>query len=228
MRPYQRLALFTFCLLLTWTASVAWGAATVTFTPDEIGTFPGTFQFDRETQVLTVDLAALPADATIFRAELILKPRGQFDKPITKPTTVYPVDRPEDKLAFVAPRLVGLDALKAVQAAVRAGRPLELKLETTLRGVERLEVSYLEGKSRTKLPAASGINVRHRNGQSLITFGEPKLDAIPDFKTGADCVAFKKQLAEKHPGLQFRIWRSDRRITPSPLPRRSWSASAAC
>lgn len=192
-------------------------ATTATFTADETGTFPGTIKLDRPSQVLTVDLGSLPKDATIFRAELILNPKARFQEIPVEPTTVHPVGQPEKKLAFNAPRCFGLDALDAVQAAVRSGEPLQLRLETTLRGVERLEVSFLEGKSRTRPPAVVGVEVRHRSGQSLVVFREPNFGGYPDFKTGADVARHKEQLLKDRPGLRYRIWRSPERITPATI-----------
>jgi hypothetical protein len=201
-------------------ATVARAAATVTFTADEHGTFPNTLAVDRQTQVLSVDLSAIPPDATIFRAELILAAPPRFGQPVFEPTTIYPVGRPDEKLRFAAPRCVGLDALDAVVEAVRAGRPLELKLETTLNGVERLEVSYLEGTPRAgPIPEVTRVRVTHRDGQSLVVFGEPKLADLPDFRTGEDVARFQARLAEKHPELTFRIWRAPVKITPETIAR---------
>ena len=161
-------------LLLASTA--VWAACTATFTADGKGTYPNTLKFDRRSGLLTVDLSGLPAGATIFRAELMLNGRGQFQKVPTKPTTVYPVDEPEKKLQLVGPRFVSLDALEAVKAALAAKQPLSLKLEVTLAGAGRLEVSYLEGKPRNQeIPTVADLKVTHRAGQSLIVFTEPKL-----------------------------------------------------
>jgi len=191
---------------------LAFAAATVTFTADDRGTYPATLRYDGKTQLLSVDLSALPRDATIFRAELVLQSERQFEQRPVRPTSVYPPDRPDKKLKFVEPRSISLDALEPVRAAVRQGGPLVLKLETTLRGVRRLEVSCLECKPRGKLPAVESVTVAHRRGQSLIVFQEPRLAEFPTLATGADAAAFRNRLIKEHPDLVLRIWRSDRRI----------------
>ena len=138
--------------------SLARAACTATFTADGSGTFGDTFEYDRRTKVLTVDLSGIPAGARIFRAELILNgPRRFAEAPIT-PTTVYPAGQPEKKLSFVAPRFVSLDALEAVAAAVAAKQPLKLKLEVTLAGAKRLGMYaalVLSGKYREASVVAS-------------------------------------------------------------------------
>ncbi len=213
----KRMKLLVALTLIAVAASPVWAAGTATFTADQSGTFGGTFKLDRNSGELTVDLSGIPQGATIFRAELMLRGRQQFQKPTTKLTDVYPVGRPAEKLKFVAPRFVSLDALAAVRAAVRAGEPLKLKLATTLSGATRLEVSYLQAKPKARAGKVSGLKVTHRGGQSLIVFAEPALEAWPEFKTGADVGAFKKKLVEANKGLGFRIWRSSEPITPKTI-----------
>jgi hypothetical protein len=214
MQTRQRATLRTGIGLLTaLAASAAMAAVTATFTEGDRGTFPGVVKLDRRSQVLTVDLSGLPKGATVFRAELMLERRGRFRKAPTKPTRVFPLGRPDAKLPFVASRFASLDALEAVRAAVKAGRPLRLKLETTLAGVERLEVSYLEGKATRNLPTVGEVKVIHCAGQSLVVFREPQLGGFGEFKTGADVAALKERLLKKHPHVRFRIWRSAERIT---------------
>jgi hypothetical protein len=85
-------------------------------------------------------------------------------------------------------------------------------VETTLGGVERLEVSYLEGSLPEKRPTASEIQVVHRRGQTMIVFREPALATIPDFQTGQEVADYGTQLAQEYPGTTIRIWRSNQRI----------------
>ena len=125
MNSKYRMRLSIAALALLVGISAAWAAATATFTADGSGTFGGTFQYDRKTKVLTVDLSGIGKDANIFRAELMLNARGG---PPFKPTTVHPVGKPEKKLKFVAPRFVSLDALDAVKAAVDAGSAAAAKV----------------------------------------------------------------------------------------------------
>ncbi len=178
MSGMRRIGLYlAAALLVALSASAGQAACTATFTAGDEGTFGGTFKYDGKTQVLTVDLSGLGKNAEIFRAELVLRDRPQFHNVPLQPTTVYPVGQPEKKLQFVPPRFVSLDALEAVRAAVQAGKPLELKLEVTLAGPARLEVSYAGGKAKNgSIPAATGLKVLHRSGQSLIVFTEPSLD----------------------------------------------------
>jgi len=199
-------------------SSLADAACTATFTADETGTFPKTLAFDAKTKVLTVDLSGLPQGAAVFRAALVLKDLPPHTGAPLEPTRVYPEGRPGALLKFVPPCYRSLDALSAVRAAVKADGVLRLKVEVTLAGVERLEVSYLEGAPRRgDIPKVTNVKVAHRQGQSLITFTEPPLKAFPDFKTGADVKAFREALRKEHPGLRFRIRRSREPITPKTI-----------
>ncbi|MBM4032133.1 MAG: hypothetical protein FJ291_10145 [Planctomycetes bacterium] len=184
------------------------------------GSCTATFKPDSKAGPLTVDLSGIPRDAAIFRAELMLRLVTGFTQRSLTPTQVSAEGEAvrgaeTPRLQFVAPRFVSLDALEAVTAAHKAGKPLALKVMSTAAGVSHLEVSYVGGKPRAeKIPAATGVKAAHRKGQTLITFTEPKLEAIPEFKTGGDVKAFVGDFAKKHPGLAFRIWRSAERITP--------------
>jgi len=200
-------------VFIIWNAGVALAGATVTFTADDTGTFGRTLKFDGRTRLLTVDVSALPADATIFRAELRLRMPQGMQRP-TSPTRVYPEGRPEKLLKFVPPRFVGLDVLEEVRAAVTERRPLKLIVECTAGGVERLEASCLVAAAKAAgVPPVRAIALSHRAGQSLITFAEPRLREFPQFQTGADVRAFAREFAKEHGHLTFRIWRSTERIT---------------
>jgi len=59
----------------------------------------------------------------------------------------------------------------------------------------------------------SNVRVTHRAGQSIITFTEPKLEPLPEFETEADVSAFRAEFLKRHPGIRFRIRRSERPIT---------------
>ncbi|HPD14749.1 MAG TPA: hypothetical protein PLE19_07360 [Planctomycetota bacterium] len=182
-----------------------------------------TFQPDIKAGLLTVDISSVPRDATIFRAELVLRLVTGFTQRSLAQTNVHiegetirGAEAP--RLQFVAPRFAGLDALEAVQAAHKAGKPLTLKIVSTAAGVSHLEVSYVGGRPRTEaIPAATGVQAVHRKGQTLITFSEPRVEPIPEFKTGADVKAFTGDFAKKHPGLALRIWRSAEKITPETI-----------
>lgn len=201
-------------IALAGAAGIAWSACTATFTGDDKGTFGQTLKYDLETQVLTVDLSGLGKDATIFRAELMLNPLRQGGSLPFKPTMVYPLGRPDKKLKFVAPRFVSLDAVEAVRAAVKTGKPFQMKVETTAGDIKHLEVSYSEGKPKaTNIPLATNLKVVHRRGQSLVVFSEPKLEDFPEFKTGEDVSKFISEFQKKHPGMRLRIWRSAEKLT---------------
>ena len=195
-------------------AGGAQAAATVTFTPDEKGTFPKTLRYDPKEKLLTVDLSGLPKDAGVFRAELVLAEADRFAQVPVEPTTVYPEGQPDKKLKLVAPRFRGLDAREAVEVAIKLGQPLKLRLQVTLAGASRLEVSCLGARPRAAdIPKASDLKVVHRKGQSLLTFAEPKLEMFPDFKTGADVAKFRDEFLKSHASTTFRIWRGPERIT---------------
>jgi len=204
---------------LLWALTAARAAGTVTFTADDTGTFPGTLEFDAKQKRLTVDLSGVPKDAEIFRAELILCDLPQFGRAPMEPTLVYPEKRPDRKLAFVPPRFRGLDAREAVVEAVRAGEPLRLRVEVTLAGVARLEVSHSAAKPKAAIPKASGLKVTHRKGQSLLVFTEPKLADFPDFQTGKDLKQFRDEFQKAHPDVTLRIWRGPEPITDRTIAR---------
>ncbi len=194
------------------------GASTVTFTMGQEGTLPHSLSYNNQTKILTIETSKLPKDATIFRADLVLKPGGRFARNITEPTNVYPVGRPDEKLKWIGPRFVSLDALTVVRESVREGKNLQLELETTLNGVERLEVSCLEGQApQAKIPTVEGVQLLHRKGQTFVVFREPELENFPEFKTGAEVANFKEQIEKNHPGLTFRIWRAPVKITPQTI-----------
>ncbi|HUU21115.1 MAG TPA: hypothetical protein VM389_01140, partial [Phycisphaerae bacterium] len=220
MSLFQRLGAVVLAVLLLASPAHLLAGGSVTFTSDASGTFGDALQYDRTSRVLTVDLPAGLKDAGVFRAELTLRGLQQFQVPTTDPTTVYPVDQPDRKLALVAPAYNSLDCLDAVKAALAAGKPLKLMLQTTLSGPGRLEVSYLGQLPNVRLPAAgkvTGLKVTHRKGQSLITFAEPALEPLPEFETGADVAKFKADLLKAHPGLTFHVWRSAERITSATI-----------
>lgn len=205
MRDLARLPLSVLSVLVSVSVALG-GAATVAL------------RADSKAGLATVDLSGIPKDAQIFRAELMLKLVAGFTQRSLAPTQVYPDGKPDRALKFVAPRFVSLDALDAVQAAHRVGKPLELRVVSTAAGVSHLEVSYVGGKPKGEgIPAAANVKAIHRKGQTLITFTEPKLEAFPELKTGADVRAFAGEFAKKHPGLTIRIWRSAEPITPDTI-----------
>jgi hypothetical protein len=175
------------------------------------------FNYDRKAGVYTADLSSIPKGATIFRAELGLVGLARFQKPSTKPTTVYEVGKPDAKFALVGPAFRGVDALAAVQAAHKEGRALKIKAAVTLRGLSSLSVSYVGGKAAAGIPVATYMKVVHRQGQSMITFTEPKLEKFPKFKNGGEVSKFRAEFYKKHPGMAFRIWRSEEKITPNTI-----------
>lgn len=194
-------------------AKLAEGSSSVVFGSKDC-TFSGTFKYDNKTKLLTADLSAIPKDATVFRAELMLNGRARFQKIATAPTKVYPEGKKDQLLPFVWPRFVSLNALEPVKEAVKSGQPLKLVLESTLRGAGTLQVSYVGGSLKDKkIPVVTDLKVSHRKGQTFIVFKEPALETFPEFKTGADVGAFIKTFKKNHPGIQFRIWRSTQKIT---------------
>jgi hypothetical protein len=220
MSPFQRLGAVVLAVLLLASPAHLLAGGSVTFTSDASGTFGNALQYDNGTRELTVDLPAALKDAGVFRAELTLRGLQQFQVPTTDPTTVYPVGEPEKKLSFVAPACNSLDCLDAVKAALAAGKPLKLTLQTTLSGPGRLEVSYSGRLPNVRLPEAgkvAGLKVAHRKGQSMITFAEPALKPFPEFATGKDVAEFRAELLKAHPGVTFHVWRSAERITPATI-----------
>jgi len=220
MSLIKRVGIAVLAALLLASPARLMAGGSVTFTSDASGTFGNAVHYDRNTKVLTVDLPAGFKDAGVFRAELTLRGRQRHRVPTTDPTTVYPVGQPDRKLAFVAPAYRSLDCLEAVKAALAAGKPLQLMLQTTLAGPGRLEVSYAGQLPGVRLPEAgkvTGLKVTHNKGQSMVTFTEPVLEPFPEFATGGDVGTFKAKLLKAHPGITFHIWRSPERITPATI-----------
>ena len=218
MRFVQR---YLATLIILSAAALAAAAGTVTFTADDSGTFGGTIRIDGGSKLMEVDLSALGKDAEVFRAELALKVQTHYlHTPPVRPTKVYPEGRPDKPLTWVKPAFVSLDATEAVREAVAGGTPLKLILETTGYGIERLEVSCGRAKTKAAIPAVTGLKVvRHRGGQSILTFTEPKLAEFPEFNKGAEVSEFARKLRADHPGMTFRLWRSGERITPATIAR---------
>lgn len=223
----KRLDRRCFCLMLLAVLMLPLGrtlsvelqaAGTVTFTADDSGTYAESLHYDSATKQLTVDLSALPKDANVFRAELVLRALGRFQHRPVAATRVFATGEPDKPLKFVPPRFTGLDALEPVRRALAADKPLVLTVENTAAGIERLEISCDNGQPRREdIPDVTELAVTHRAGQSLIVFREPSLEAFPQFKTGADVRAFAKRIDERHPGVRMRIWRSAEPITPKTI-----------
>jgi hypothetical protein len=217
IRPlWPSLVAFSLLCPAGWAAPAA---TTSTFTAGPEGTFAGAFRFDAQNRRLTVDLSGLPKEAEIFRSELVLKPvTSHLQARSLAPTRVFPEDQPEQPLKFLAPHYTSLDALECVRRAVRAGRPLVLKVETTAQGVVRLDVSCTGGKPRAlRFLSVTDLKASHRAGQTFLTFTEPKLGGFPEFKTGAEVRAFSRDFQQQHSNLWFNVWRSSQPITPQSI-----------
>ncbi len=195
-------------------------AATWSLSAGEHGTCRKTIIKNNNT--IIIDLSLLPERAEIFRAVLRCRRSGKPGWRFEGDTVVVvPVEKPERPLPLLPPRYTSLDATEPVAAAVKAGRRrLELLVKSfrewkpeTL----RLDVSFSGGKAKNAIPRATALTVRHRSGQTMLTFREPNpLTAEPELPV-RQYQALRKSLEDDPRELTFRIYRSTTPITAATI-----------
>jgi pimeloyl-ACP methyl ester carboxylesterase len=194
-------------------------AATVTFTSAaDQGTYPATVKCDRKT--ITVDLSVLGRETRIVRA--VLRPAGDIAGRVRShefkaPPPVTVTGGHEGKpLALLAPRYVGFDATAAAAQALKTGDGKVVFNVVSLPGYAGnalLEVTCIgAAKAKAKIPRVTGIRVRHRAGQTFVTFQEPAAPA-KDPITAKALKELAGQLAKGAPKISFRIYKHSEPIT---------------
>jgi pimeloyl-ACP methyl ester carboxylesterase len=199
--------------------------ATVTFTSaKDRGTCPATVKCDPKT--ITVDLSALGSDAQIARA--VLRPAGDIANQVyssafkTPPPVTVTAGKDDKPLPLAPPRYVSFDATAPVAQAIKAGEKKVVFTVVSLPGFNgeaALEVTC-DGKikPKAKVPAASGLCVQHRAGQTFVTFTDPD-PAIQGEITLKEFKELKARFAAAAPKTTFRIYKHAEPITAANIGR---------
>ena len=181
--------------------------------------------------VAKFDLSALPKQATIHRARLLMRiPHGPG--PVAEPILVQPLTgpRPESgrppvekaSLALVGPRFMSFDATDVVRRWVSGKLANNGLWIRNARGRDRLrtylEVSYA-GKLKDPPPPVTGLKAFHRAGQVFITFDEVNCPfAGKEEVPWDDLKAHKKAFdAGKLAAVSYRVYRHVKPITSANL-----------
>jgi len=191
--------------------------------------------------VVRFDLSRLPAKARIYRADLHVarsKPLSGKDDEALVNTEVIPLfdafqegGAPKARakpLAVRGPWFDRLDATEAVKAwgAGKANGGFFVRaLPLWKREGTRLEILY-EGAPKKVPPAASGLGVAHRAGQTFITWKEIADPVGQDNVTWGDLRRVLDRLS-KQQEVRYCIYRSDKPITPKTLHKAEWIATVA-
>jgi S-formylglutathione hydrolase FrmB len=182
--------------------------STLSFTERPGGTYSATIQ-GRET--IEVDLSALAPHVVIYRA--ILHPgrdeADAFSHRNEEPRITAAATG--EALLLVPPRFHSFDATAAVKRAREKGsptvsftfehfpgyRPLETRLDVTC-----------SAKSKNEIPAVTGLVARHRDGQTLLTWNEPRPEAPDENLTIGGWRRLVEVQATRLRSLRYRIYRS--------------------
>jgi pimeloyl-ACP methyl ester carboxylesterase len=169
--------------------------------------------------VIEVDLSPIPKDTKVFRA--VLRPAreerqafGQRNKPVKV------VDAEGGRaLPLLPPRFRSFDATTPVREAVASGRGrVAFRVEALTgwrRKGSRVEVTC-SVKARGEIFRVKDLRVRHRAGQTLITWKQP------DPGIGEAGITFKEWKArcaapESGPEVRYRVYRSDEPISAATI-----------
>ena len=205
-------------VVVAFSSPQAPAAVTATFGTDANCTYPGAVKVAGK--AVTVDLSAVGA-AEVYRAVLV--PRKDAisgtDEQVLKPVTMT-----ADGLAveLMPPRYRSFDATAAARAALKAGKPLALTVES-LPGWDgrtvRLEVAFAgKAKAKSRIPAVTGLAARHRGGQTILTFREVNSPLTAETIGIEDFAALRRKLAASRPQVAYRVYRSaDGPITPATI-----------
>ena len=180
-----------------------------------------------EDRVLKFDLSALPAGTPVFRA--IFKPtvtrRGYAGRILFAPVLgAAQAGAGEPKLADEALKLCpplynSFDATEVVRGWVKdPAKNLGLYV-LYAPGVRAhnvaLEISY-GGTAAKPIPAVTELTAIHQAGQTFLTWKEIE-DPIGDDKPNFESFHNAVMAARKRRGIAYRVYRSDRPITPATL-----------
>ena len=195
-------------------------AATWSFGAGDKATCPGTVAEGRSK--IAVDLSALPAGAKVFRAVLrCSRTRGPGWQRESDKVVVVPAAAPDKPLALLGPRYSSLDATAAVAAALADGKAkvefLVKSLSGMKRGSVRLDVSFVGGKAKGKLPKVTGLAARHRGGQTIITWTQPEPGIAQAEITFEQWRAIRRKPPAALQRLRYRIYRSAGAITAATI-----------
>ncbi|HEX7898150.1 MAG TPA: hypothetical protein VF950_10345 [Planctomycetota bacterium] len=190
--------------------------STLSFSDQVPSAHPGTV---RARKSVEVDLSAIPAGAEIFRAVL----RPGRDEPAAAADRRAPVRVSAGApLPLAAPTFAAFDATEAVRAALRAEpRRAAFEIEALpgyLPALTRLDVTS-SAPAKTPPPAVKDLRVRHRGGQTLLTWTE--IDPPP---AAGDVVTreWREKLAalgHRRREVRYRVWRADAPLTPATIGR---------
>ncbi len=185
--------------------------ATWSFTEREGGSHPGTVRGRKEVEVM---LSAIPRSAAIHRA--VFRPgRDEAEAFASRDRgvriTLAGSDQP---LPLLPPRYASFDATEAVRAAVASDSPRVVFRIEDFPGYRpistRLDVTGAF-KAKNEIPRAKGLAARHRAGQTILTWTEPRKLVEQE---GPTVAAFRPAAGRAADGpIRFRIYRSARPFT---------------
>ena len=196
-------------LLVLASASAALGEAATWSFAVEGGTCPGTVA--TTSNAVTVDLSALPTGAKVFRAVLRCNRQSgpgwnhEGDKAVVVPAGGA------DPLPLLPPRYASFDATAAVAKAVEAGAGKVQFQVKALSGwkseTTRLDVSFTGGAARAKIPPVKSLAAAHRNGQTILHWGEPEPVLTEESPTIAEVRAAAGRAARAGKQTSYRVYR---------------------
>lgn len=179
-------------------------AATWSFTEREGGSHPGTVRGREQVEVM---LSSIPRSAVIHRA--VFRPgRDESEAFASRDRGVRVTLAGSDSpLPLLPPRFASFDVTEAVRAAVASDSPRVAFSLADFPGYRpmatRLDVTGAFA-AKSKVPRVRGIAARHRAGQTLLTWTDPRpvLDR--------EQVAFRDFRQLPDVPVRFRIYRSER------------------
>ena len=191
-------------MILLLACLAAQDAATWSFTEREGGSHPGTLRGREQVEVV---LSQIPRSAVVHRA--VFRPgRDEGEAFASRDrgvrVTIAGTDTP---LALLPPRYVSFDVTEAVRAAVASDSPRVIFSIADFPGYRpmatRLDVTG-SFKAKNEVPRAKGISVRHRAGQTILTWTEPRTPL------DRENVTFREFRQVPEGPVRFRIYRGER------------------
>jgi pimeloyl-ACP methyl ester carboxylesterase len=198
-------------------AAGAEDVATLSFSASLPSSYPHSIRAGR---TITVDLSALPRDATVIRA--VLRPgreaQGAFNyRQVPVKVSVAGSGKP---LPWLAPRFTAFDATSAVREAVRSGSGRVLFTVDSLIAYEpeltRLDVTCT-GKARNTIGHVHALRAWHRAGQTFLTWQEVDPPLTAEAIMGKEWNALGERLRKDPKQVSYRIYRSATPITAATI-----------
>jgi hypothetical protein len=203
--------------LVLATASSAQSAdvATVSFAAGKQAAYPQTIKAG---PTIEADLAALPKDATIFRA--VLRPgRTEDGKQRNLPVKITTAGS-DDALPLLPPRFSAFDVTDAVRKAVQSGQAKVAFRVVSFPGYQpdrtRLDVTATV-KTKNFVPAVKELRALHREGQTFLTWAEVEPPIAGSDLTFKDWKTTQAKLAAEPRQIRYRIYRSSEPITAASI-----------